>query len=267
MTDKEIHNHCRKYLPHIENQRYQMITYRLYDSVPKEVIEQWKREVGVGVQAARLLNNADATIGMQAARLPNNADAAIGIQAARLPNISGEPPAPHSQYASSSIAGEPPAPQMPTTLQQKQRQMLILIDKYEDTGYGQCFLKDDNVAQIVKDNLMFHNGKKYNLLEWCIMPNHVHTLIEVFRGISLSEILHCWRSYTSHQINKLLNRTGQVWMMEYFDRYIRDYEHFDKVVDYIHNNPVKAGLVNNPFEYRWSSAFDDGVGMQAARLL
>ena len=139
MTDKEIHNHCRKYLPHIENQRYQMITYRLYDSVPREVIEQWKREVG-----------------MQAACLLNNADASIGMQAARLQNIAGEPPAPHSQFASASNAGEPPAPQMPATLQQRQRQMLILIDKYEDTGYGQCFLKNDNVAQIVKENLMFH---------------------------------------------------------------------------------------------------------------
>ena len=248
MTDKEIHNHCRKYLPHFENQRYQMITYRLYDSVPRGVIEQWKREVG-----------------MQAARLLNNADASIGMQAARLPNIAGEPPAPQSQSASLANAGEPPALQMPTTLQQKQRQMLVLIDKYEDTGYGQCFMKNDNVAQIIRDNLMFHNGKKYNLLKWCIMPNHVHTLIEVFSGISLSEILHCWRSYTAHQINKLLNRTGQVWMMEYFDRYIRDSYHFEKVVNYIHNNPVKAGLVKSPSEYRWSSAYDGG-GVQAASL-
>ena len=236
MTDKEIHNHCRKYLPHFENQRYQMITYRLYDSVPRDVIEQWKREVGVGMQAAR------------------------------LPNVAGEPPAPKSQPASLANAGEPSALLMPTTLQQKQRQMLVLIDKYEDTGYGQCFMKNDNVAQIIRDNLMFHNGKKYNLLKWCIMPNHVHTLIEVFSGISLSEILHCWRSYTAHQINKLLNRTGQVWMMEYFDRYIRDSYHFEKVVNYIHNNPVKAGLVKSPSEYRWSSAYDGGVGVQAASL-
>ena len=237
MTDKEIHNHCRKYLPHFENQRYQMITYRLYDSVPREVIEQWKREVEVGAQAAR------------------------------LPNVADEPPAPHTAHLSNT-AGEPPALQMPTTLQQKQRQMLVLIDKFEDTGYGQCFMKNDNVAQIVRDNLMFHNGKKYNLLKWCIMPNHVHTLIEVFNGISLSEILHCWRSYTAHQINKLLNRTGQVWMMEYFDRYIRDYDHFEKVVNYIHNNPVKAGLVQSPSEYRWSSAYEDkdGGGVQASSL-
>ncbi len=209
MPDKEIHNHCRNYLPHIENQRYQMITYRLYDSVPREVIEQWKREVG-----------------MQAARLPN-------------------------------IAGEPPALQMPTTMQQKQRQMLVLIDKYEDTGYGQCFMRDDKVAKIVKDALFYHDGSKYKIIAWCIMPNHVHTLIEVFNGYSLSEIIHSWKSFSAHQINKLLNRTGQVWMMEYYDRYIRDNNHYENVVNYIHNNPVKAGLVNNPSEYRWSSAYEE----------
>ena len=101
------------------------------------------------------------------------------------------------------------------------------------------------------------------------MPNHVHTLIEVFNGISLSEIIHSWKSYSANQINKLLNRIGQVWMMEYFDRYIRDYNHFEKVVNYIHNNPVKAGLVKSPSEYRWSSAFegDCGVGEQASSLL
>ena len=92
------------------------------------------------------------------------------------------------------------------------------------------------------------------------MPNHVHILIEVFNGFSLSEIIHSWKSFSANQINKLLNRTGQVWMMEYFDRYIRDYEHFDKVVNYIHNNPVKAGIVKSPSVYRWSSAYEEGSG-------
>lgn len=202
--ETDIQNHCRNYLPHFENQRYQMITYRLYDSLPKEIIDKWKEEVGIG----------------------------DGVQAARLPNIADEP----------------------STLQH-QRKLLLLIDKYEDQGYGECFLRNDNVAQIVKDNLMFHNGKKYNLLCWCIMPNHVHVLVEMFSGISLSEVLHSWRSYTAHQINRVLNRTGQVWMAEYFDRYIRDYNHYQKVVNYIHNNPVKAGFVSSPHEYRWSSAY------------
>ena len=245
MTDKEIHNHCRKYLPHIENQRYQMITYRLYDSVPREVIEQWKREVGVGVRASSPPNNEDATNVAQASCLQNlragsprsNASSEIDVQRAGSP---------HSNKS-------------------KVREKLVMIDKYEDSGVGQCFMRDDRVAQIVKDTLFYYDGKKYKIIAWCIMPNHVHILIEVFNGFSLSEIVHCWKSYSANQINKLLNRTGQVWMMEYFDRYIRDYEHFDKVVNYIHNNPVKAGLVKNPAEYCWSSAYEEvGGGVRAS---
>ncbi len=255
MTDKEIHNHCRKYLPHIENQRYQMITYRLYDSVPREVIEQWKREVGVGVRASSPPNNEDAAIGTQASSLPNTKDATNVAQASSLQNLrAGSPRYNASSEIDVQRAGSP------HSNKSKVREKLVMIDKYEDSGVGQCFMRDDRVAQIVKDTLFYYDGKKYKIIAWCIMPNHVHILIEVFNGFSLSEIIHSWKSFSANQINNLLNRTGQVWMMEYFDRYIRDYEHFDKVVNYIHNNPVKAGLVKNPAEYRWSSAYEEGSG-------
>ena len=262
MTDKEIHNHCRKYLPHFENQRYQMITYRLYDSVPREVIEQWKREVGGGVRASSPPNNEDAANGTQASSLPNTKDATNVTQASSLQNLrAGSPCSNASSDIDVKRAGSPHS-------NSKEREKLVMIDKYEDSGVGQCFMRDERVAQIVKDALFYYDGNKYKIIAWCIMPNHVHTLIEVFNGISLSEIIHSWKSYSANQINKLLNRTGQVWMMEYFDRYIRDYEHFDKVVNYIHNNPVKAGLVKYPSEYRWSSAYegDCGVGVQASSL-
>ncbi|MCL7455160.1 MAG: hypothetical protein M8467_19160, partial [Anaerolineae bacterium] len=47
---------------------------------------------------------------------------------------------------------------------------------------------------------------------------------------------------------------GGVWMREYWDRYIRDERHFEAVVAYIHDNPVKAGLVKNAEDWPWSSA-------------
>lgn len=72
--------------------------------------------------------------------------------------------------------------------------------------------------------------------------------------MSLSEIMYDWKSYTTYAINKALKRKGKLWMMEYFDRYIRDNDHFDKVVNYIHNNPVKAKFVDDPSEWRWCSA-------------
>ena len=217
---KKIENHCRNYLPHIENQKCQMITFRLYDSVPKSVIEQWKSTL------------ADL-------QTPN------GSQASSLQDKN------KTQTQASSLH------------KIETRRILKLLDKYEDAGYGQCYLKDDRAAEIVKNALFYYHQVKYEVISWCIMPNHVHVLISLLKEVSLSEILHSWRSFSSNEINKLFNRTGRLWMPEYFDRYIRDEDHFNNVVNYIHNNPVKAGLVDDPTRYRWSSAF---VGPQIGGL-
>ena len=135
------------------------------------------------------------------------------------------------------------------------------IDKYEDAGYGQCFLQDSRIASMVQENLFHFNGVRYNVLGWCIMPNHVHVLIEVKEGWTLSTIMHGWRSYTAHQANKILGRTGDFWMEEYFDRYIRDEKHLETVINYIDNNPVKAGLVDEAYKWPWCN-----LGHQSALL-
>ena len=135
------------------------------------------------------------------------------------------------------------------------------IDKYEDAGYGQCFLQDPRIASMIQENLFHFNGVRYNVLNWCIMPNHVHVLIEVKEGWTLSTIMHGWRSYTAHQANKILGRTGDFWMDEYFDRYIRDEKHLETVVNYIDNNPVKAGLVDEAHKWPWC-----GLGMQSSLM-
>lgn len=214
--DTMLHDHCRGYLPHIEGKQYQMINFRLYDSVPKKVIEDWKA-------ALSLLGSQTSSLRENLSRYENSSDGE---------NLSG----------------------ILSKCEKEERRLASLIDKYEDAGYGSCVLKDDNVAQIVHDAIFFYNDKKYNVISWCIMPNHVHVLIELIENVSLSNILHSWRSFSSNEINKILNRTGRLWMPEYFDRFIRDNEHFNNVVDYIHNNPVKAGLVDDPTKYKWSSA-------------
>jgi REP element-mobilizing transposase RayT len=135
------------------------------------------------------------------------------------------------------------------------------IDKYEDAGYGQCFLQDPRIASMIQENLFHFNGVRYNVLNWCIMPNHVHVLIEVKEGWTLSTIMHGWRSYTAHQANKILGRTGDFWMDEYFDRYIRDEKHLETVINYIDNNPVKAGLVDEAYKWPWCR-----LGMQSALM-
>lgn len=181
--------HSRGYLPHCEARNLQFITFRLYDSVPKEVILKWKEQV---------VHESDF---------------------------------------------------------EQANKLLRLLDQYEDAGKGSCYLKDERIAKLVQDALLFHDGKRYKLLNWCIMPNHVHVLIEKFEGVTLSGILHSWRSFTSHKANEILGRTGDFWMKDYFDRFIRDESHLNATINYIENNPVKAGLVSEAKEWRWSSAF------------
>jgi len=123
-----------------------------------------------------------------------------------------------------------------------------------DAGYGNCFLHDPRIARLVEDQLLHFDGERYRLLAWVVMPNHVHVLIETFPGHSLSAILHAWKSYTAKVANGLLGRQGPFWHPEYFDRAIRDERHLLAAIKYIHDNPVKAGLVEQVDDWPFSSA-------------
>lgn len=128
------------------------------------------------------------------------------------------------------------------------------IDALLDAGHGACWLKQTEIAGIVESALLHWDGQRYRLLAWCIMPNHVHILIETHDGWPLHSLLHGWKSFTAKAINRYLGRTGAVWMADYFDRYIRDDLHLAAVVAYIHGNPVKAGLADNAHDWLHSSA-------------
>jgi putative transposase len=76
-----------------------------------------------------------------------------------------------------------------------------------DQGTGACHLMNPGIASIVQENLLHFDGEKYFALAWCIMPNHVHTLIHIRPGFSLPKIVQGWKSYTSKACNAVLGRT------------------------------------------------------------
>lgn len=127
------------------------------------------------------------------------------------------------------------------------------IEEYLDRGYGVGYLGDPRVAEIVQSNWWRHDGRRYRLLAWVIMPNHVHVLLEVWH-VPLGQIVQSWKSYSAKEANRVLHRQGGFWSADYFDRYVRDEGHFRRVVRYIESNPVKAHLVRQPEHWRWSSA-------------
>lgn len=126
-----------------------------------------------------------------------------------------------------------------------------------DEGHGAAWLKNPAVAEIVQNTLMFFDDQRYTIHAWVIMPNHVHALLTPAEGWTLAKILHSWKSFSARKANKVLDRTGEFWQPEYFDRAIRDEKGFIAAVQYIEHNPVKAGLCQSPHDWRFSSAFRD----------
>ena len=87
------------------------------------------------------------------------------------------------------------------------------------------------------------------------MPNHVHVVIDIVDDQSLTNIVRSWKSFTARQANERLGRSGPFWHADYFDRYMRNEEHLAQTVEYVEQNPVKAGFVSTAEDWIWSSAY------------
>ena len=106
----------------------------------------------------------------------------------------------------------------------------------------------------MQETLLFFDGERYRLLEWCVMPNHLHVLVHCPKGTLLGELVKSWKLHSSRRINGMLGRSGALWAADYHDRFIRDLDHLANARNYIRRNPVKAGLCQKPEEWPWGSA-------------
>ena len=122
---------------------------------------------------------------------------------------------------------------------------------YLDAGYGACYLRGTAVAGMVEGALLHFDGARYRMLAWSVMPNHVHALFEPLPDQSLERVIHSWKSFTVHEANRMLARSGEFWEPDYFDRYIRDEEHYANAVRYIARNRSRfssAARESRPWE-------------------
>ena len=123
---------------------------------------------------------------------------------------------------------------------------------------GPVWLKEKNVAQIVFDKLLDFDENKYNLLSFCIMPNHVHLLIATQKfdrniirhsgktaSYYVADVLRLIKGNTARFCNKSLKRQGKFWHHESYDHFVRDEKELARIIKYILHNPVKAGLVQD----------------------
>ncbi len=119
-----------------------------------------------------------------------------------------------------------------------------IIDPALNKGHGSCLFSMEENAQLVAEALRHFDNKRYNLLAWCVMPNHVHAVLKLAPGEQLEKILHSWKSFTSHELNNQIGASGSVWQKESYDHLIRDGDDLRNQIAYVVDNPIKAGLSN-----------------------
>ena len=108
---------------------------------------------------------------------------------------------------------------------------------------------------IVLETCLAGRGRLFDLHAIVVMPDHVHLMLtpraDTNGTISIPEITQAIKSTSAHLINKYLGRKGKVWQEESFDRAMREVENARAKIEYVLGNPVRAGLVKKPNDYRW----------------
>jgi REP-associated tyrosine transposase len=136
------------------------------------------------------------------------------------------------------------------------------LEAYLDRGLGDCSLRRADVAAVCEGVLLHFHCERYRIKAWCLMPNHVHLLVEV-TTVPMAELVKNWKGYSAYRCNQVLDRSESgFWADDYWDTYMRDKEHEQQSIRYIENNPVKAGLVRDAKMWLSSSArFRDEQGV------
>lgn len=122
---------------------------------------------------------------------------------------------------------------------------------------GPFWLRDPRIADLVADSAHHRDGRVYDLEAFCIMPNHVHMVYAPLPKAdgthhAMSAIMHSLKRYTARQANRLMGREGSFWQHENYDHVVRDEAELQRIVSYVLNNPVKAGLVQHREEWKWT---------------
>jgi putative transposase len=138
-----------------------------------------------------------------------------------------------------------------------------LLDKAE---FGPRWLSQPEIAEIVKEALHYRNGREYDLFAFCIMSNHVHTVLKPLENQSdfqsdlqmpLNKIMQSLKRHTARKSNIVLGREGAFWQDESYDHIVRDSGEFERIINYVLENPIKAGLVSKWEDWSWTFCKSD----------
>ena len=140
---------------------------------------------------------------------------------------------------------------------ERKRQFGRLDDALDTSTHGPTWLKNPAIAAIVAEALLYRDGKVYELDCFTIMSNHVHTVFAPLKDenesyYGLTGIMQSLKRRTASLANDCLGREGSFWQSESYDHVIRDENEWRRIIWYVLNNPVKAGLVRDWREWPWT---------------
>lgn len=150
-----------------------------------------------------------------------------------------------------------PAERIKLFYEEQKRQFGRLDEELDRAEFGPVWLSQPEIAAIVFDSLHFLDEKLYDLDVFCIMSNHVHVVLTPLAKENgdyqaLQAIMHSLKRHTARQANKVLGRQGAFWQDESYDHVVRDRPEWERIVKYVLNNPVRAGLVANWEDWPWT---------------
>lgn len=122
-------------------------------------------------------------------------------------------------------------------------------------NFEPIFFSEDNYHFFIK-RLLEYFDNKINLLAYCLMPNHYHLLIEILEDEFLHKAMQRFSTSYTKAINKNQNRVGHLFQGRYKSKLVPNNNYLLHLSRYIHLNPVKAGLVDKPEDWSFSSYRD-----------
>ena len=107
----------------------------------------------------------------------------------------------------------------------------------------------DQQKELILQRLIAGDSQYYQLLITVVLNDHIHIILRPNENIRLSRIMQGIKGASAREINKIRNCTGALWQSESFDRIIRNDEELLEKANYILYNPVKLGIIKDPWKY------------------
>ncbi len=122
------------------------------------------------------------------------------------------------------------------------------------THARQRILTNPNLAESLIELFVEARNRGDILLHgYVVMPDHYHVVLTLTEGIAVTNLIRRIHSVFARKTKRELRIIGRVWQRRFYDHVVRNYEDWYAQVKYLHGNPVRAGLVEDPITYPWSS--------------